>query len=176
MEIRTWARCEACGALMCRPGKLCRRQHVCCGHCADGNGHGASCMALNNCSSCSKQFVGRGKTGSHGELFCCGHCSSGRGHGWNCQITFAEIYSGEETPVARDQVAQRSRSPHRRPSAESIPRCSICLNNNPTFECMPCHHCCICSSCRNDFHYAHCPICRCVFTSVDEAYFSKKLR
>ena len=41
METRTWARCEACGALMCRPGKLCRRQRFCCGHCADGNGHGA---------------------------------------------------------------------------------------------------------------------------------------
>ena len=172
MEIRTRARCEACGALMCKPGKLCRRQRVCCGHCADGYGHGASCVALNNCSSCGKQFVGRGKTGSHGELFCCGHCSSGRGHGWNCRIIFAEIYGREETPVARDRVAQRSRSPRRRPSAESIPRCSICLSNNPTFECMPCHHCCICSSCRNDFHCAQCPICRCVITSVDEVYFS----
>ena len=59
-----------------------------------------------------------------------------------------------------------------RPSAESLPRCSICLSNNPTFECMPCHHCCICSNCCDGFHYARCPICRCVVTSVDEVYFS----
>ena len=71
-----------------------------------------------------------------------------------------------------DRVAQPSRSPRGRPSAESIPRCIICLSNTPTFECMPCHHCCICSSCRNDFPYTRCPICRSVITSVDKVYFS----
>ena len=130
-------------------------------------------MALRYCSSCNRQFIGRGKVNSGGQLFCCGHCSGGRGHSQKCQSRLSAIANGEETFHAREEVSHRSRSPRRHFSADSSPRChsgrssiqntplcSICLSNTPTFECMPCHHCCICSNCRDGFNPVNCPMCR----------------
>ena len=178
-------RCSTCGFLMYGPGKLCHDRRVCCGHCSDNNGHGAACVALRYCSSCNRQFIGRGKVNSGGQLFCCGHCSGGRGHSQKCQSRLSAIANGEETFHAREEVSHRSRSRRRHFSADSSPRCHsgrssiqhtplciICLRNTPTFECMPCHHCCICSNCRDGFNPVNCPMCRRMVTSVEEVYFS----
>ena len=103
-------RCSTCGALMYGPGKLCHGRRVCCRHCSDNNGHGAACVALRHCSSCNRQFIGRGKVNSGGQLFCCGHCSGGRGHSQKCQSRLSAIANGEATFHAREKVSHRSRA------------------------------------------------------------------
>ena len=41
---------------------------------------------------------------------------------------------------------------------KSIPKCSICLNNNTNIALIPCGHVCSCYNCSNDI--TKCPICR----------------
>ena len=75
-------------------------------------------------------------------------------------VAFGQIATGESTMFEWCWKNTLCICHSGRSSIQNTPLYSTCLSNTPTFECMPCHQCCICSNWRDGFNPVNCPMCR----------------